>query len=218
MVEYNHKESEVTIMEFNRELIKTDRNGSKHYIVTCSCPKCGGTGIFHYTYFNAQGVCFKCEGTGKVAVKEVIRTTEYEEKLNQRRLARQAKEREKKEIDREELINKVFPEGKVYITLGETYSIKEDIKAHNGRYDSFNGWYFTCAKDAQNFKTFAVDVKVASPDIKVTKNGYWITMVAVEKPREESKSQYIGNVGDKVEIEATFVRAFPIILVLVLFL
>ena len=93
-----------------RELIKTDRNGTKHWNTLVPCDRCGGYGIYRWgaiqTDHNGHvigstyaGTCFKCGGAGKVweIVKEY--TPEYRAKLD----AANEKRRAKKEAEYAEI-------------------------------------------------------------------------------------------------------------------
>lgn len=90
------------------KLIKIDRNGSKHYEGPIKCERCGGKGYYAIGIRNGQpvlsphdgGVCWKCEGTGKVLGKWIERTPEYQAKLDARRAAREEKRRAEAEAER----------------------------------------------------------------------------------------------------------------------
>ena len=96
-----------------RELIKVDRNGTKHWNTLVPCDRCGGTGVYrwgaiqHDAYGNCigstyAGVCFKCNGAANVweIVKEY--TPEYRAKLDAANEKRKAKARAKWEAERAE--------------------------------------------------------------------------------------------------------------------
>ena len=71
-------------------LIRIDRNGTKYYEGSVSCPRCGGAGgadQWKYTGWN----CYQCGGSGKGIGSWKEYTPEYEEKLAARRKARQEK-------------------------------------------------------------------------------------------------------------------------------
>lgn len=84
------------------ELIKIDRNGSKHYRGMVECDRCQGRGLFATGTCNGElvishvdnGVCWKCHGVGKVLKKWIERTPEYQAKLDAKREAREAAKRE----------------------------------------------------------------------------------------------------------------------------
>ena len=89
-----------------RELIKTDKNGTKYFKELVKCDRCGGTGI--YTWggtINGKpmfaGTCYKCCGAQFLwdEVKEY--TPEYRAKLDAANERRKAKQQEKWEAERE---------------------------------------------------------------------------------------------------------------------
>lgn len=71
----------------NLKLLHSHRNGNETYSYTCNCPKCNGTGYLTWTNVD-NGVCYKCEGTGKVTEKLKIIT---EENYNLRQAERSKK-------------------------------------------------------------------------------------------------------------------------------
>lgn len=83
------------------KLIKTDRNGSKHYEGYVECDRCQGRGEYWWGAMTIlrngeispqyAGVCYKCGGTGKVMRKWIERTPEYQAKLDAKRAEKQAK-------------------------------------------------------------------------------------------------------------------------------
>ena len=89
-----------------KTLIKTDRNGTKYYEEKCSCVKCNGTGIYtwygyHYngTTSTYSGICYDCNGTGKVTVTTKEYTEEHKAKLEAQREARIAKKEAEKQAE-----------------------------------------------------------------------------------------------------------------------
>lgn len=93
-----------------KRLVKTDRNGSKHYEGLVTCDRCGGLGLYAIGVCNNQpvispvdaGVCYKCLGRGKVMGKWIERTPEYQAKLDARRKAKQEAQQAKLDAEREE--------------------------------------------------------------------------------------------------------------------
>lgn len=92
------------------KLIKIDRNGSKHYEGAIVCDRCGGKGYYAIGMHNMQpvlsphdgGVCWKCQGAGKVIGKWIERTPEYQAKLDAKRRAKWEAEQAKRDAEREE--------------------------------------------------------------------------------------------------------------------
>lgn len=88
-------------------LIKTDRNGSKHYEGAIVCDRCGGKGYYAIAVHNMRpvlsphdgGVCWKCNGAGKVIGKWIERTPEYQAKLDEKRKAKWEAEQAKWEAE-----------------------------------------------------------------------------------------------------------------------
>lgn len=148
-----------------RELIKTDRNGTKHWNTLVPCDRCGGTGIYRWgaiqTDHNGHvigstyaGVCFKCNGAAKVweIVKEY--TPEYRAKLdaaNEKRRAKKRAEWEKARAERE----------------AELAKKRAEEAAERAR------------REAERLAEI-----------------------------ERNRGHFIGEVGDKIELEVTFVRSF----------
>lgn len=144
-------------MEIKRTYIKTDRNGTKYYEVECQCSRCGGSGYLSYYGHVHGGVCFKCNGSGKEfkTIKEY--TPEYEAKLNARREAK-AKIKANQELEKMEAkVKATFPELKAYFVLGNTYPIKDELKAKGAKFDWYNRmWYFTHKVDG--YELFEVNI------------------------------------------------------------
>lgn len=89
------------------KLIKIDRNGSKHYEGMVECDRCSGKGYYVIGVHNMQpvlspldgGVCWKCNGAGKVFGKWIERTPEYQAKLDAKRRAKWESEQARLEAE-----------------------------------------------------------------------------------------------------------------------
>ena len=90
-----------------RELIKVDKNGTKHFATYCKCDRCGGTGVYtwggtingHPMY---AGTCYKCGGAQYLPTIEKEYTPEYRAKLDAQNEKRKAKMRAEAEKRRAE--------------------------------------------------------------------------------------------------------------------
>lgn len=153
-------------------LIKVDRNGSKHYAGQVKCDKCGGVGLIAHHVENGVpswnwtdgGVCWKCGGTGKIQGKVIIRTPEYEAKLEARRKAKE----EKREAEHEAKIEQIrkdwlikhgwSEDGFIYLFLGNTYEVKDRIKELGGRFNGIVGWYIDHEVEGFEFLKISKDL------------------------------------------------------------
>ena len=97
-----------------KKLIKVDRNGTKYFEESCTCWKCGGSGIYQWGMslngcMQYSGVCYACGGTGVIVEKSKEYTPEHAAKLEAARTKRQAKraaEAAEKEAERQAAIDK----------------------------------------------------------------------------------------------------------------
>lgn len=192
-------------------LIKTDRNGTKTY-ASCRCPRCGGTGKM--PYYIENGVCFRCGGSG--TVKEYhyrVMTPEYAAKLAEKRNAKyiaQADERNAKLYK----LHGMDEDGRLWIVAGNTYEIRDQLKAEGAKYDALFGWHFAHETDRPSVMVDIAEI--------AEKNEYgdWILRNAIDieeiigtklqamQPAEEpaKTGEYVGNVGGKIEAAVTLAR------------
>lgn len=190
------------------KLIRVDRNGTKYY-VDYRCPKCGGTGyIVGYEHIDGAR-CWMCNATGYHETKFKEYTPEYAQKLADRRLAKARKgadERNAKFLARYGF----NADGKTWVVCGDTYSIKDELKNAGAKFDGFFGWHF-------DHETEYTAVTVDINDVAEINNvgDYWFSdyteIVEMVKELKRAKelegkpvSEYVGNIGDKVEMELTF--------------
>ena len=136
-------------METTKRLIKTDRNGTKYWDVTETCPRCGGRG--DYIRGINYGTCFLCGGSGKRNYTFKEYTPEHEAKLEERRQAKAAKKAEERakyenehadeiEAENRRIIEETYTEfgcgkdGIGYVLTGKTYPVKDQIKKNGGKW------------------------------------------------------------------------------------
>lgn len=208
-------------------LIKVDRNGSKHYEGMITCDKCGGAGMIAHHVENGVpswnwtdgGVCWKCGGSGKIHSKWIERTPEYQAKLDAKRQKKHEAEIAKQKAHADE-INQAFfqqqgfnAEGKTFVVLGDTYKIRSELKDLGCKFSAILGWHTDHQIDG--YQMLMVDI-----DDCYYKNGYdgiyrrqnWKTDVAEKIKRAnkelEKPSEYIGAIGEKITVNATFDRSY----------
>ena len=127
------------------------KSGKQYIEIAMCCPRCGGSGIYGPININ-DGKCFRCGGSG-TEHKEVRVYTDKEYAALQRQKERAKEKREEErarmiaegEAYRHEAIMKFgFGEDeKAYIVCGDTYAIKDQLKAMGARYNGILKWYFS---------------------------------------------------------------------------
>lgn len=141
---------------YDEQFLKTcifcgeDKNGTRRY-VDPKCRKCGGSGWLYYYSHVDGGICFRCSGSGDDPSPEkiVIYTPEYKAKLVAKRTAKRKAEAEEKNRKLLEAYGFAPNTEKVYLILGNTYTIKDDLKAAGAKYNSLFGWYFSNPTDSK---------------------------------------------------------------------
>lgn len=226
MREYTVKNNDFTEFDLNPDLTldKVDRNGTHHY-TNNRCPKCGGEKYISYYNHVDGGVCFLCGGTGVHPTKVVVRTEEYDAKLNAKRLEKARKTAGARNA--EYLHRQGFSaDGKTWVVMGETYTRRGELKSAGCKWNPEFGWHFD--HETEQFDTDVVTIRTMIPYFE-DENGQLCTCAIgqystdgtlyfipsefiqdyVKSLREQyvadhaPKTEYFGNVGDKVELTLT---------------
>ena len=175
-------------------LIRTDRNGTKYYFNSCRCGKCNGTGIVDYYVPVNGGTCYDCNGRGIVTYTSKEYTPEYAAKLTARR--------NKKAMEKRMALAALYEDGKIWVVLGDTYEQKKALKEAGAFYNKAFGWYFRSNKEG--FRLFPVALEDAFEKFDDgTFDFEYPKEIKVEDP-EAKISQYVGEVGKKIELEVTY--------------
>lgn len=199
-----------------KKLIKIDRNGTKHFEEEVRCWKCQGRGRIRYFNYYRDGVCFDCDGKGYTIEKTKEYTPEYEAKLEARRAAKEAKRIAEFEAKCKEEQDKVFPDGHVYFVLGNTYEIREELKAAGAIFNRIHGWVFTHpVEDYPLYKVKIEDAFDLRPNGTVEVEriygkwyGAWPKKVELPKENDEPESQYVGLIDEKLTLTVKYIREF----------
>lgn len=210
-------------------LIRVDKNGTKIF-EDWRCSRCGGAGGSDKWALTGW-TCFECGGSGlrskPILFKEY--TPEHEAKLKAQRAKRQAERQAKFEAEQrekaQELNAKFFSkegfdfQGNIWVILGDTYSIKDELKELGCKFDYSLGWHcdHALAVSALFGKTFATLKLTASQICNQYDTGVFYSWKNEELSQliseaqeaikaKEPESNYVGAVGDKIDITATFKR------------
>ena len=155
-----------------RELIKTDKNGTKYWNTLVKCDRCGGTGIYTWGgMINGRpmfaGTCYKCGGAQTVweIVKEY--TPEYRAKLdaaNERKKAKQREENEKKQAEQEAYWQKVREEReKAEEERRKAEEARKAVSQHVGQIGKRSTFTVTLEKkvsfEVPSFRGYGTDTK-----------------------------------------------------------
>ncbi len=193
-------------MHENLKPYKIDKNGTQ-YFASNVCRKCGGKGYL-YGYEHIDGArCWRCGATGredKLYTWKVY-TAEYAQKLADRQRAKMI-------AQAPETNAKIFKkwgfnaDGKTYIVLGDTFTIKDELKAAGANYHDAFGWHF--AQTAVGFATFEVDISDVAEKNDI---GVWqmlpLAFDIIKKMKDDhapkTASEYVGNIGDTLTLSAT---------------
>lgn len=209
-------------LTFTRE----DKNGTRYY-VDHVCPKCHGAGYLREYGHIEGGVCFMCEGSGQYDMTIRVLTEDYDRKLTERRQAKLRKDASK--VNAEWCKRNGFSEDfKTWVILGETYSIKEDLKAAGAKWSNLIGWHlpekpeawpsFELAGDQvireeEDYKYTVLDFDFAG---RVDWTNYYSALSAYVKTFQDAylnssaAGEYVGQVGTRATFSLTYddYRAF----------
>lgn len=191
-------------------LIRIDKNGTKYY-ASYVCPRCGGAGgsdAWAYTGWT----CYECGGTGKAIKPRIFKeyTPEYKAKLDAKRLERA---RAKAPEDNAKFFKKfgMNEDGKAWIVLGNTYEIKDELKAAGAKYNDFIGWHFD--HETSEFNCFALGIEeIAEQDnvgVWELFDCWWVNKIVKEQKdahAPKTSSEYIGEVGQKLSVDVVLER------------
>lgn len=214
-------ESTLTTEELLREhkrweYTRTDRNGTR-YFVDYTCGRCGGRG-------GREGwpdfTCYECGGSG-IGKGEIIKvyTPEYAVKLAARREAnarkREAERLERAINERGERLTKIGfgKEDEIYViyrAVGNTYPIKDELKALGCKYSPVVGWYASHALEGYETQRLEeADVLREGPYVE-WKSKEEVEGIFVENIRkaEESSSTFYGEIGERVDLNLHIDRVF----------
>ena len=181
-------------------------NGKPYITVKQPCPRCGGQGYLHGYEHIDSGVCFKCEGR-KFFHKDVrIYTEKQLESMN-----KAAERRKEKTLAKYEQAHHEWPQKHGFndndttfvFLIGNTYNIKDELKAAGYKYDGYLGWH----GPAQHTKDGYVQAEVSFEDVYEFYPYAWEPNFIGEDMLEgmknaaiieNSSSQYMGEIKERL--------------------
>lgn len=200
---------------------RTDRNGTR-YFVDWTCDRCGGRGGWEgWPGFT----CYDCGGSGRDDKGHIIKiyTPEHAAKLAKQREAR-AKKAEAERVANaianrgENLRNAGFGQEEtdgvvtwvIYRVVGNTFEIKDELKALGCKFKPQVGWYAPAALEAHECQRLT-EKEVLTDSIFIEwKNKDEIEPLWIENIRrvEESPSEWVGEVGGRLDLQLHIDRSF----------
>lgn len=207
-------------MAYKLIYVRTDKNGTEIYH-DYTCERCGGLGGADQWAYTGW-TCYECGGSGVTHKPQVIKkyTPEYRAKLDERAKARAEKRRLQRVAEfkltlPEKIQERGFnAEGKIYLVVGDTYRIKDELREAGAKWKPmFNGWAFT--EKPEDYNTVEL---TAEECLIVNYEDGWLEWLASKEmndliqsklPKEDKPvSEYVGEVGKRMEVAVTFERAF----------
>ena len=199
-------------------LVKIDKNGTKYY-EDYTCDHCGGAGgadAWTYTGYT----CWKCGGTGRMSTPQKWKeyTPEYQAILDARRAKKHEKELAELRANAPAVNAKFFKgegcdeQGRTWVVLGDTYPIREELKSLGCKFNYTFGWH--ADHDIEGYQTLVLDLKdfydVDEYGIysrgNFDKISDYIDKANRPESEEVSSSEYVGQVGDKIEIKVELIN------------
>ena len=206
------------------------KNGKLYTEVKDRCDRCV-RGIYAIGVENGQikphpafgGICLKCNGSGWLR-KEVRLYTkaEYETMKRNNEKVKARKEQEKKEKMEAEFENnkKKFLErngfaedGTSYIITGDSYSIKDELKAAGWKFDPILKWH---KADPAGYEDRVIKINVTDVfELSAWGDGHYLTTARefvnnlLNEAKAPSASEFIGEIGEKLKkIPVTLVSKY----------
>ena len=202
-------------------LIRVDKNGTKIY-EDWRCPHCGGAGGADSWKFTGW-TCWSCGGTGMRSKPVIYKeyTPEHRAKLDAQRAKRAERKLAKERAHVDELNadfykrNGFDAEGNMWIVLGNSYDIKDELKELGCKYvKALSCW--SSDHELESIKT----IKVHASDLyEIDKAGVYLWqwmkvaegLAIIQQANEdlrasESSSSYVGKIGDRIEVKARLTK------------
>ena len=207
-------------MYTKKELIRTDRNGTKYFRSQEQCAACRGSGTIRENTRGNRKICKKCGGTGYIELESKEYTPEYAAVLEQRRAIRaiekEEEQRQKKaewvKEEKEKLLRKTGfnEEGFIWLFCGNTYENRDKIKELGGKYSPVLGWHIDHEIEGWKMQKVAAEEVLTITECSVGFDINKCVEIKKEIKGTQDNISYIGNPGDKIVVNAKFVKSIPL--------
>ena len=194
----------------------TDEAGKEWVRVRHSCPRCGGTGNYSFNMMYGS-TCFRCSGSGKESKNVRWYTDEERARMDAHNEAeaakRQAARMSAAEYKRGPEYNNFGDEnGYIDIVLGNTYPIKDTLKAHGCKYTAAFGWYIPYGVDfkPEGYDLLRLNWAEVSDEKGFIKSEGELRKIIEKATFVPSPSEYQGQPEDKITRTVTVVRNIPL--------
>ena len=212
---------------FTRDGEPFEKDGKMYTKISCKCDRCGGTGVYAERVENGHrvphpaygGVCLKCDGTG--LLHKVVRLyTEREiasmHKAKEKRAAKAAEIAEARRTERKATAyqkwlgrNGFNSNGTTFLIYGNTYPIKDELKAAGYKFSQELKWHGPAAVDIPE-DCFIKEVNFS--DLYTWDNEAFSATAAegsqefLQKIFQENvEGEYVGEIGERLrDLPVTF--------------
>lgn len=199
-----------------------DKNGKLYIKIKDNCERCGGTGNIQFFGHIDNGVCFKCGGRGWwIQDVRVYSQKEYEamEKRNQRAAEKRERELEEKRKNAKAKwfsLNGFTAEGITYMLVGNTFSIKDELKARGWKYNDTFKWHGS--EPIEDFPQFAL-ITIKFDDIaewnylgqcpEYKNDAAALINRAYQQAFPPAKTNFLGEMGERLrDIKVTYISCY----------
>lgn len=189
-----------------------DEAGKEWVRVRHTCPRCGGTGNYSFNAIYGS-TCFCCQGSGKESKNVRWYTDKERARMDAQATKRQADHITEAEYKRGPEYNHFGNEnGYIDIVLGNTYPIKDILKANGCKYTAALGWYIPYGIDfkPEGHALLHLTWAEASDENGFIKSENELRKIIEKATFVPSPSEYQGQPEDKLTRTVTVVRNIPL--------
>ena len=207
-------------MYTKKELVKTDRNGTKYFFCQEQCAACYGRGKIRDQAGSGTKKCKKCGGTGYIEFETKEYTPEYAAILEQRRAVHEAEKEKKQKQKKAEWVKEertrlsrksgFNEEGFIWLFCGNTYENRDKIKELGGKYSPVLGWHIDHEVEGWKMRKVAAEEVLTVTECSVGFDIRKCIEIKKEIKGAQDNISYIGNPGDKIVVSAKFVKSIPL--------